>query len=199
MGRINWTQVLVFGLVALVVFAIMSMLAYGGLRAVLTASETTEVAAARLAAVQRAFTVIGRDVEQSVNRAIRDEFGDTQAPLRAGSVVNDGLFEISRGGWSNPAGRLRSTLQRAAYRHEEDTLYRSQWTVLDRAQDSSADERELLAGVSAVTVRFLDPDKQWHTDWPPLTGAATTPKAMEIVLELQDWGEVKRLFLMPGG
>ena len=186
-------------LVALAVFAIMSVLAYGGLEAVLDASQKTEASASRLAAVQRAFTVIGRDVEQAIGRRIRDELGGPQEPLRAGATLDRGLFELSRAGWSNPAGHRRSTLQRVAYRHEDETLFRSQWLVLDRAQDSSAQERVLLEGVRAVQVRILDTASQWQTEWPPLTGAGAVPRALEIVIELDDWGELRRLFLMPDG
>ncbi len=186
-------------LVALAVFSIMSVLAFGGLSAVLNASGRTEVSADRLAALQKAFTIIARDVEQAVSRPIRDEFGDIREPLRAGALLNDTLLELSRAGWSNPAGHRRSTLQRVAYRYEDDTLYRSQWAVLDRAQDSTAQERALLADVTAVEVQLLDPEGKWHSDWPPVTAPTVTPKAMEVVVELEDWGEVRRLFLLPGG
>jgi general secretion pathway protein J len=185
-------------LVALAVFAVMSVMAFGGLRAVLNASESTQASASRLAAVQQAFVVIGRDAEQAQRRPVRDEYGDVQPALRVGSVADRRLFELSRAGWSNPAGHARSTLQRVAYRHEDGTLYRLYWPVLDRAQDSAVQERVLLTGVNAVQVRVLDPDGQWQTDWPPVNGSDAAPRALEMVLELEDWGEVRRLFLIPG-
>jgi general secretion pathway protein J len=186
-------------LVALAVFAVMSVMAFGGLRAVLNASESTQASASRLAAVQQAFVVIGRDAEQAQRRPVRDEYGDVQPALRVGSVADRRLFELSRAGWSNPAGHARSTVQRVAYRHEDGKLYRLYWSVLDRAQDSAFQERVLLTGVNAVQVRVLDADGQWQTEWPPVNSPDAAPRALEMVLDLEDWGEVRRLFLIPGG
>ena len=85
-----------------------------------------------------------------------------------------------------------------AYRFEEETLYRDQWLVLDRAQDSPSSEAQLLTGVTDVRLRFLDEELQWHSQWPPLNRTEVMPKAMEIVLELDEWGEITRLFRTPG-
>ena len=56
-----------------------------------------------------------------------------------------------------------------------------------------------MADVTAVEVQLLDPEGKWHSDWPPVTAPTVTPKAVEVVVELEDWGEVRRLFLLPGG
>lgn len=185
-------------LVAMTVFSVMSVLAYGGLRSVLDASEASELRAERLAQLQVAFSILGRDVEQAIGRAIRDEYGDTQPPVQAGVLADGMLLELSRAGWRNPARAARSTLQRVAYRLEEETLYRYQWLVLDRAQNSAPAEAELLTGVKDVRLRFLDETLQWHSQWPPLNRTEVMPKAMEVVLELDEWGEITRLFRTPG-
>jgi len=185
-------------LVAMAVFSVMSVLAYGGLRSVLDASQASEVRAERLAELQMAFSVLGRDVEQAIGREIRDEYGDSQPPVRAGPLADGVMLELSRAGWRNPAGAARSTLQRVAYRLEEETLYRHQWLVLDRAQDSAPAEAQLLTGVKDVRLRFLDGELQWHSQWPPLNRTDVMPKAMEVVLELDEWGEITRLFRTPG-
>ncbi len=185
-------------LVAMAVFSVMSVMAFGGLRSVLDASQAAELRAERLGQLQMAFSVIGRDVEQAIGREIRDEYGDTQPPLRAGALADGSLLELSRAGWRNPAGAARSTLQRVAYRLEEETLYRDQWLVLDRAQDSASAEAQLLTGVTDVRLRFLDGELQWHNQWPPLNRTEVMPTAMEIVLELGEWGEITRLFRTPG-
>ena len=130
-------------LVALLVFGIMSVLAYGGLRSVLDAAASAGAHADRLAGLQRTFTMVGRDVEQLTARDIRDEYGDRQPALRVGG--SELLMELTRAGWRNPAGQARPTLQRVAYRLDERTLYRLQWGVLDRAV-----ERHCRAGPSYV-------------------------------------------------
>ena len=66
-------------LVALSIFAIVAVLAYGGLGTVLDQRILTEESAERLADLQKTYLIVQRDIEQLVPRAIRDEFGDEQA------------------------------------------------------------------------------------------------------------------------
>ncbi len=183
-------------LVALLVFAVMSVLAYGGLRSVLDASSTTTAHMDRLTDLQRTFTALARDVEQLAGRDIRDEYGDRQPAVSAGG--DDRLLELTRAGWRNPAGQARSTLQRVAYRLDEGILYKMHWAVLDRALDNQPNEAELLDGVTEVELRFLDQALAWHGQWPPLGVEDARLRAIEVVLELEDWGKLRRLFQVVG-
>ena len=63
-------------LVALAVFAIMATAAYSGLRSVLFTRAAVEEQSRRLAAVQMAVYRLEQDVEQTLARGIRDEYGD---------------------------------------------------------------------------------------------------------------------------
>ena len=191
-------------LVALGIFAVLSVMAYGGLRTVMNTRDYVRQQAERLAELQTAFTIIGRDIEQAINRDIRDEFGDRQPAITTSSGGR--LIEFTRTGWSNPLPeRVRSDLQRVAYRIKEDRLERLNWSVLDRAQDSEPVDRILLNNVTAVEIRFLDESDQWQDQWPPddinqdkKNNATPMPKAVEITIDAPGWGRVPRLFRVPG-
>ena len=63
--------------------------------------------------------------------------------------------------------------------------------------------RKLLTGVRTVTFRFLDPSRSWVDRWPEAqapdaASARSRPAAVEVVIELDDWGEVRRLLEVPG-
>ncbi len=77
-------------LVAIGVFAVMSIMAYGGLKTVLDSRQQTDAQAKRLAAVQLTFLRLERDIEQMTDRGIRDEYGDPQPPLLAVSAGTSG-------------------------------------------------------------------------------------------------------------
>ena len=62
-------------LVALAVFAVLSTMAYGGLRSVLQTQRQTEEAAIKLHKIQQAIFYLEKDLLQVVARPIRDEFG----------------------------------------------------------------------------------------------------------------------------
>jgi general secretion pathway protein J len=200
-------------LVAMGIFALMAAMAYGGLNVIMKEREATDQRAARLAHLQTSFFWLGRDIEQAINRPIRDEYGDRQPALSSADI---GIYrlELTRAGWRNPAGRARSHLQRVAYSVRDNQLIRSYWNVLDRAQDSQPLETVLLDGVIRMDLRFLaslgtglNPGQnqgapEWNENWPDNgTGATPTddlPVAVEITLETESEGRITRLFRVPG-
>lgn len=189
-------------LVAVAVFAVISVMAYAGLDTVLAAKAQTERHAQRLSELQMAMLMLERDIGQAVPRGIRDSYGDAQPPLLGGGD-KQAAVEWTRAGWANPVGRVRSELQRVGYRVEDEQLVRDSWMVLDRAQDSEPYRAVLLEGVEALSVRFMDGQRQWQESWPSQSfavqgvqgGAAPElPLAIEVKLELADFGEIVRLF-----
>jgi general secretion pathway protein J len=189
-------------LVSLSIVALVSVMAYGGLRSVLQTGQHVEQQAGRMQQLQTALLIIGRDLQQIQTRGIRDEYGDLQPPVRAKSLGPVHL-EFTRAGWNNPAGLPRSNLQRIAYAHDQGELRRLAWRVLDRAQDSQPHQAPLLDGVSTLRWRYLDASREWREQWPDdLPGsfpvaASQLPLAIELRLELDDLGEFRRLFVLP--
>lgn len=188
-------------LVALAVFAVVSAMAYSGLNTVLQTRAQTTVQAERLREIQSALLFLGRDVAQAVPRGIRDQYGDRQ-PVFFGGGAGEYTLQLTRGGWPNPTGQQRSTLQRVGWRLEGETLVRESWSVLDRAQDTSSRPVEVLRKVRTVNVRFLTATDQWVEQWPPpltaLEGSVPHfPRAVEVVLELEDLGAIRRLMVLP--
>ncbi|WP_303902872.1 type II secretion system minor pseudopilin GspJ [Thiohalomonas denitrificans] len=185
-------------LVALGVFGVVAAMAFSGLRTVLDAREQTAQHAGRLAEVERTMLFLGRDVIQIVDRPIRDELGDTRPALIGGEGHR--ALELTRSGWANPTGAQRSTLQRVAWELRDDNLFRSVWRVLDRAHDSEPYSVPMLREVRELTIRFLDADREWSDTWPPPQGnSPALPLAISVSLELEDWGVVERLWMVPGG
>lgn len=181
------------------IFAVMAVMAYGGLDQVLRARDASEAVMDRLARLQLAWSLIGRDLEQAMPRPIRDGFGDFQAAFVTGG---DNLFELTHGGWPNPLRRPRGHLQRVAYRLDGDKLQRLSWSVLDRAQDSEPRVTELLDGVEQVDFRILLVNGDWvdARSGDPIIGdqADAMPRAAELRLEVAGLGAVSRLFQVSG-
>jgi general secretion pathway protein J len=208
-------------LVALAIFSLIAVMAYGGLETVLNQQSRTEENADSLATLEKTYLIMQRDIEQMVPRTIRDEYGDSQAPL-----VGTSLFQFTRGGWNNPANQPRSTLQRVGYALQDQQLIRYAWMVLDRAQDSAPVQQPLADDIKSMQVRYLDQTGNWQDQWPPLqmgntpgagpirtgnTPGATPiqagnslgmnsvdfPLAIEITLEHMQFGSLVWLFQLP--
>jgi general secretion pathway protein J len=185
-------------LIAIAVFAVMSAMAYGGLSNVILISTHSEAALERMQVIQHTMTVITRDLTQISPRGIRDEFGNAQPYLTTSNF--DFLLEFTRSGRRNPAQLKRSNLLRVAYKYQDNILTRLYWPQLDRVQGIDPYETALLDAVTNVELRYLDASNEWKTEWPPSgTSSGSTappgpPVAIEFKIELEDWGEITRIF-----
>ncbi len=189
-------------LIALAIFAVLSTLAYGSLRSALLNRELSQERTEQLARLQLAFLFIGRDLEQVVNRPIRDTYGDLQPALF--TPQQRYRLEFTRAGWNNPAQRRRSTLQRVAYSLEEGRLTRHSWWMLDRTDEKPTFSQPLLDDVKELELRFLDHGLKWSREWPLLSideekPQPALPLAVEVIIELPEWGRIRRLFQLPPG
>lgn len=185
-------------LVSLAVFAILAALAYGTLNQTLSASEALSERMDRLQAVQRTMSVLSEDLIQLAPRPVRDELGDQYDAALQTSFDSGFALELTRGGWRNPLAMPRGTLQRAAYRIEEDQLVRYHWNVLDRTLSNELIGVTLLEGVESVIFRFMRDNGEWTDQWPPQglpgpAGVRQRPRAVEIILTLQPEGTLTRL------
>ncbi len=187
-------------LVALAIFGMVSVMAYSGLNTVLTTRQITAEAAQQIAELQLAILRISNDLRQAVPRGIRNEFADHEAAMWMNRLDGD-VMSWSRAGYRNPAQQQRSAIQRVAYRVKEKKLIRTSWPVLDRAQDSKALQQVILQQVNSMKWRFLDNDNQWQSEWPVREAdkPQVLPRAVELTLELENWGRLRRLILLPAG
>ena len=200
-------------LIAMAITAFVSVLSYQTLSTVLVGIESARVESERLHEINRAFTVLSRDIRQLTNRPIRDEFGQVASAVSGGELARDPL-RLTRSGWHNSTGAPRSTLQRVAYRLEEDRLLRLSYPVLDRTTAIEPNETVLIEGVELFELRFLpsinavDVDRNqvvdrrfWQENWVADLGFTDKlidpPAAIEVRVTLSDWGELERLYVMP--
>ncbi|MGC1522093.1 MAG: type II secretion system minor pseudopilin GspJ [Steroidobacteraceae bacterium] len=113
------------------------------------------------------------------------------------------LVDLTRAGWSNTAGQQRGTLQRVSYALVNDVLKRSYQINLDTVQGNQPVVQDLLTGVKAIQLRYLDGNQTWQSQWPPPglpqpEGLTTRPVAVEIIIEFKDWGRIRRLVEVAG-
>ena len=185
-------------LVALAVFGVLSVVAYMALGQTLANSDMLGERMARLEAIQRTVRYLDSDLMQAAPRPVRGLLGDGYEPAIRSSFGSDYALEVTHGGWPNPAGLPRGTLQRSAYRIEDGELRRFHWRVLDRTVNNEPIEIVLLDGVESIVFRYLTADGEPSEQWPPLnvagpSGFRLRPRAVEVVLTLTDEGEIRRL------
>jgi general secretion pathway protein J len=191
-------------LVAIAIFAILGTLALSGYTELQRQSEYAEQRLARVREVQRAVQLIVQDLSQIEPRPVREGLGEVRIPAVAAGTSVDYPMQFTRAGWSNGAGLPRPTLQRVAYRVDGDGLWRDHWVTLDRTMTVEPVRFRLLADVRSVRFRFMTAERSWVERWPANEGAANVdaerqrPAAVEVIIELDDWGEIRRLVELGG-
>ncbi|MEH6585415.1 MAG: type II secretion system minor pseudopilin GspJ [Halioglobus sp.] len=201
-------------LIALAITAFVAAIAFTSFTTVLNGVESSQATAERVYQVNRAWMMISRDLEQFVARPIRDEFGELEPAMQGGMAARFPL-SFTRGGWHNPVGHPRSELQRVSYRLEDEILWRDSYPVLDRSGETLVQEVALLEGVEELQLLFLDGTENVNTvgstseletrNWPESWVLDTSqpgsvlnpPLAVELRLQLSDWGEMRRIYALP--
>ena len=185
-------------MVALAVFGVLSVMAYMALGQTLSNADMLGERMQRLEAMQRAIRYLDSDLMQTAPRPVRGLLGDGYEPAIRSSFGSEYALEVTHGGWNNPAGLPRGTLQRSAYRIEDGELIRYHWRVLDRTINNEPIQTVLLDGVESIVFRYLTSDGEGSEQWPPTNtpgpaGFRLRPRGVEIVLTLTDEGEIRRL------
>ena len=180
-------------LIVITIFSIMSAAAYSGLQNSLKAEENFSASMKDLEAVQMSLTLFQRDIMQLSPRAIRDAFGDNEAAI---VLFNGQDLFFTRGGNFSSLKLDQTELTRVAYSLQDEQFIRSHWRHLDSTQGDQPLRASLLSKVTNLQIRILDQNNIWHLDWP--ISASGEIRALELTLELEDWGEIRRLLPISG-
>jgi general secretion pathway protein J len=180
-------------LIAMAIFAVISVITYTTLTSAINISNHTSEVAQRLADIQRVLMLMERDLVQMAPRPVLDEYGEEQPAFLISDLSTEG-FEFTRSGYQNPARLNRSLLKRVAYEIRNDALYRKTWQVLDRATQTEPEfEESLIKNVTRFEISAYD--DRWTEKWPPERSESQQqpaleelPGAVRIFMEVEDYG-----------
>ena len=185
-------------LVALAIFAVLSVLAYGGLRQILNLDSGLRAASTRHVDLELAVAIIEQDLQQAVARSVRDELGQPEPALRAG--LDGDVLSLTRATPDLPASLQPTALSRIRYRMVDGALYRDVFDELDRTPATAYRSRRLFAHLSGFSLRFFA-DDAWSEFWPRAENTAVRaalPQGIEIQIELAPGLAVRRLLARSG-
>lgn len=200
-------------LIAMAVTAFVATIAYTSLASALSSVDQLRASADRATEINRAWLILSRDLDEFIARPVRDEFGQVEPAMLGGEAARF-LLSFTRAGWHNPNAHPRSNLQRINYRLEDGALWRDSYVVLDRSGDSEPQSVRLLDDVEYMELSFLASlaevqsssgdftldTRNWADNWVRDSSAPDSlvqpPAALEIRLQLSDWGEMRRLYAL---
>jgi len=185
-------------LLAIAIFSVISLSSFTLFDTILNADKNSQKSSARQNELQRAFLLIERDFLQIAHRSIRfngeeplEEFIYTESSVTSSDFQTLGFV---RGGWTNPGLLLpRSNMQSVAYQLNEQTLERLHFNFVDAVVGQEPRVRPLITGVEQLAFEFYD-GKVWQKK----LDSEKIPTAIAIEIELEDYGLVRRQFLIAG-
>jgi general secretion pathway protein J len=198
-------------LIAIMIFALISIMAMGGYSQLARQSERLDSSMQRVRAVQLTMMRFAQDFAELEPRPVRDALGSSSEPALLADARSQNVVQLTRAGWSNPAAIARSTLQRVAYRIDNGKLYRDHFAVLDRTLTTEPTQVVMLDQVKSLRLRYMTRSRVWSEQWPATNAQSAVPQnsgpnaaltdlplAVEVTLELEDWGTLVRLIEVPG-
>lgn len=203
-------------LVAMLITSIVATIALTALNFSLRAKSIQTRKAERLSDLQLAYVIMQNDIEQALNRPIKDREGNIEPGFwGANPIANTGetqtYLTLTRGGVNNPLWiQPQSALQRVNYVVAGNQLLRLTWQALDRAATSEPSTRILLTGIRNIDFEFIGHGAEvldsWKTALEPEdftsseeTRMDRTPHGVRVKFEYDELGVIDWLFALPGG
>ncbi|MEF1288340.1 type II secretion system minor pseudopilin GspJ [Vibrio sp. M260118] len=187
-------------LVAIAIFASLSVGAYQVLNQVQRSNEISMQRSERLKSLQRALVYLDNDFRQMALRQSRTN-GEEPSPLllqwKEYLLDSDskGVMFV-RSGWHNPQQQFpRGEVSKVGYRIKDNQLQRVWWRYVDTPVGQEGIVMPLLDEVEAFELRFFD-GEQWLRVW---LSSYTLPEAVAVELQLADYGKIERIYLTSGG
>ncbi|TDK28777.1 type II secretion system protein GspJ [Luteimonas aestuarii] len=182
-------------LVAMAVFALLSGAAVLALAHAADQQAAVRTHLDRMSQLQLAHGLLQADLSQAVARRTRrpDGGADRHAFNAAPRDPRLPLLAFVRHGWDNPDDAPRASLQYVEYRIADGRLERSARSDLDGARPGTP--QVLLEGVRAGSLAF-HVQGRWNDGW--IGGQEALPDAVALELELEHYGRVRQVFLLPG-
>ena len=182
--------------IAVSIFALMGVIAFGGLGQMTRTGQAVADANDRLSDLQFAVVYFTRDWTQVSPRRIRNQYGDEESNI----VIAEDSITFTRSGWDNLLGQPRSTLQRVQYLVDDNQLLRRYWRSLDQGIGEKPIQVVLLDDVESMEVGFQNVLGKLVRTWPVDSNYSDgDPILLAIKLELTDMGEIIRLLEVPKG
>lgn len=182
-------------LIALFIFAILSLMTASIVRTLLSEETHTQAHFKTYLLLQKGMLHLSTDLEHAVPRSITNGNGKKEPALFG--TQNDITF--TRNSLANPLGEMnRSTLERVHYFLKDDQLIRETWPHLDQTTESHSQQKIVLSSLDALQLDYLDNNNEFHSTWGEEKTEETLPKAIRVTLIFKNHETLSQLYLIQG-
>jgi general secretion pathway protein J len=206
-------EVLIATFIASIV-AVMSITAIGF---AVRAKAIQSAKADRLSELQLAYVIMQNDIEQALNRPIRNRIHTLEPAFEGGNPILKASLrdmkvyvQLTRGGIVNPLWQqVQSSMQRVNYGLQNNDVVRITWQALDQGANSEPSMRTILHGVHNLRWQFINDEgllmDQWRTSVQFEEGNGSEemimdaiPRGVRVSFDYDELGTIDWLFALAG-
>ena len=178
-------------LVALLILALLALMSYRGLGAVLDARDHVRQESDKWRRVANFFERFGQDVQLAAPRAVRNAAGNVPAWYGRADATSEPQLEFSR----FAAAEGVDTARRLGYRlNEQGEIELWLWPGLDSVPNVVPVRYPVLAGVATFELQYMNGNLAWINAWPATALNSALPRAVRVRIVLASGEDLVRIF-----
>lgn len=184
---------LVEALLALAIFAVISVLAYRATSSLSEGEARLSAEAQRWRTLESLFTRFEADIRQAIPRGARVGAA-REAPWIGTTFDGHAALAFTRAG-SEFFVEPGAGGQRLGYRLSGNTLELAYWPSIDHDTTTQPAIYPLVAGIAGFDLAYLTRTGEWRDRW-PLLGEEDLPRGVRLTLTMNDGSRIDRLFAL---
>ncbi|MBX9599026.1 MAG: type II secretion system minor pseudopilin GspJ [Burkholderiales bacterium] len=183
-------------MVAVIIFAFISVVSYRIITSLVTTKEVAGAAQTKWGDLSLLMSNFGGSWNRVIPLVARDQDGNI-LPAVLGSPKLKGMYdsqlELTLSGFVGDQVYGTSPPKRVGYRFYNGSLYLVTWPALNRVLSTQPVIDLLIGNVQLFEVVYLYPDNQWRDSWPPVGGDPTVlPTGIKFTFQLKTGEKIER-------
>jgi general secretion pathway protein J len=175
-------------MIAIMVFAIISLISYRIIVSLLTTKEVVKNSQGKWGSVAQVINKINSTMENNIPLTIRDENGLLKPAIYGKNKIEnkyDSQLEVTISGSIGDIVYGSTPPKRLGFRYDNNKLFLVSWPVLNRVITTVPRLDVLLDNVKSFKVEYYYRDKQWRDTWPlDINSFNKLPLGLRITIEL---------------
>ena len=185
-------------MVAVVIFAIISVVSYRIISSLVTTKQVAGAAQEKWGNLSLTMSNLGNSFNRTIPLLVRDQDGNILPAIYGKPKLNgvyDSQLELSLSGYVGDEVLGNSPPKRIGYRFYSGSLYLVSWPALNRVVTTQPEIDLLADNVQTFVVTYLYPDSEWRDSWPPIGGdPASVPKGVKLSFSLKSGESLERVW-----
>ncbi|MBY0379998.1 MAG: type II secretion system minor pseudopilin GspJ [Burkholderiales bacterium] len=183
-------------MIAIMIFAIISVISYRIISALLITKQVVTNAQNKWGNLAHSINRISTAMNSAIPLVVRDTDGMVIPAVLGKNKLQqqfDSQLELTMSGKIGDPVYGTSPPRRVGFRFIKGTLYEVSWPVLNRVITTNPRVDVLLNNVALFTVNFLYPDKEWRDTWPlDNTNITQLPTGIKIDIQMNSGEKIMR-------